>query len=141
MAAWAHRELSRIKALSNEELVTEVHHAMNGDNYSWRSINQRLRELEIDYDLYDTWNIICDKKRDWEKIIDQNRPFSACAILARLSEADLSKHRAVLINMKIIPIFAGLWTEGNVDLLTICFIFDLRAAIPLVTTNVDRPQS
>jgi hypothetical protein len=114
MAVWAYQEIARVNALSNEELITELHHAMDGDNYSWQSINQRMRELEIDYDLYDTWNIICKKKRDWEKTAEQDRPCSAGDKLAKLSEADLCKHRVVLINMKVIPIFAGLWAEGTV---------------------------
>jgi hypothetical protein len=45
---------------------------------------------------------------------EQDRPRSAADKLAKLSEADLCKHRVVLINMKVIPIFAGLWAEGTV---------------------------
>jgi hypothetical protein len=114
MAVWAYQEIARINALSNEELITELHRAMDGDSYSWQSINQRMGELEIDYGLYDTWNIIWKKKRDWEKRAEQDRPFSAGDELAKLSRADLCQHRLVLINMKVTPIFAGLWAEGTV---------------------------
>jgi hypothetical protein len=114
MAVWAYQEIARINALSNEELITELHRAMDGDSYSWQSINQRMGELEIDYGLYDTWNIICKKKRDWQRRAEQDQPFSAGDKLAKPPEADLCQHRAVLINMKVIPIFAGLWAEGKV---------------------------
>ena len=43
LTSWEAQEIQRITLLSDEAVISEVHSVMNGANYSWISINRRLR--------------------------------------------------------------------------------------------------
>ncbi len=109
LALWPRREVLRIQALSDKQVLTELQEIMEGRNYSWHKISQLLQAqldkgaLEFtleDGDVIFEWNNLCHEKREWER----NRRFS-------VSCAEFKKD--CLINLKIIPIQGGLGFEGN----------------------------
>jgi hypothetical protein len=122
MNAWAVHEISRIKALSDTDLINEVHDAMNGVTYSWRSIHEQLQKNKIEYSLFEEWSYLCELKRDWESypaVLRARRngePFRAESVLSTLPGRSLwrpNSHRALLLNLKLLPIRARLGVEGN----------------------------
>ena len=122
MDAWAAHEISRIESLPDTDLITEVHNAMNGFTYSWRSIHKQLQKNKIDYSLFQEWSYLCDLKRDWERnpsVLGARHNgvyFDAELVILGLSNRDLwrpNSYRALLLNLKLLPIRAGLGVEGN----------------------------
>ncbi|KFZ19767.1 hypothetical protein V501_00500 [Pseudogymnoascus sp. VKM F-4519 (FW-2642)] len=114
------QEVSRIEALSNDEVRLEFEAIIKGDSYSWHSINTLMQSqldegaLEftaIDGDVLFEWNNLCDEKRHWE----QN---GCCSITCD------EFYRDCLINLKIMPTKAGFGVEGQ----------------QLVTSNMDDPN-
>lgn len=117
---WACRELARIEALPNADLIVEVHNAMNGHTYSWRSIQATLRHLDIDDSLYLDWNDLCHLKHTWDSIPSLTRERQHEDIVQSLSR-DLSRQRwnlkhlrKLLIGLKLILIRAGLEEEQGI---------------------------
>jgi hypothetical protein len=117
---WADRELARIKALPNADLIIEVHSAMNGHTYSWRSIQRRLQHLDTDNNIFLDWNDLRSLKQTWDSIPSLTRERQHKDISQRLSR-DLSrrawnlKHlRTLLIRLKLILIHAGLEEEEGI---------------------------
>ena len=117
---WARRELVRIEALPNADLIVEVHNAMNGHTYSWRSIQRTLHHLDIDYSLYLEWNDLCTLKHTWDGLPSLTRERQREDIVQGLSR-DLSRRtwnlnhlRTLLISLKLILIRAGLEEEQGI---------------------------
>jgi predicted RNA-binding protein YlxR (DUF448 family) len=108
-ALWPNREVLRIEALSDIQVLAELQDIMEGRGYSWHKINQLLQaELDkdaLEYTLKDgdvifEWNNLCDERRQWEK---KGSHSVQCAEF----------NRDCLINLKIIPIQGGLGVEGK----------------------------
>jgi hypothetical protein len=106
---WPEREVLRIEALSEQQVLSELQEIMEGRSYSWHSINQLLQDqldkeaLEvtfIDGDILFEWNNLCDEKRKWER--------KGC-----LSNDCAEFNRDCLINLKILPFQAGLGLESK----------------------------
>ena len=104
---WPEWEVLRVDALSDREVLTELHGIMDGRNYSWHSINQLLQKQldndSLEFTLHDgdvvfEWNNLCNQKKLWErtKLLSNN-----CADF----------NRDCLINLKIMPFKGGLYTE------------------------------
>ena len=108
-ALWPNREVLRIEALSDKQVLAELQAIMEGCAYSWHKINQLL-QAELDKDALEftledgdvifEWNNLCDEKRQWER----KRSHS-------VQSAEFN--RDCLINLKIIPIQGGLGIEGK----------------------------
>ena len=132
---WSEREVERIEALSDHQVITELHQIMIGDNYSWHRINQLLQgqldEKVIEFtveggDVIFEWNNLCDERREWEKS-------------GRLSVCSAEFNRDCLINLKILPIRGGMGNEGRLpDPVTLSMLIIL--GLRLVTTNADEPD-
>jgi hypothetical protein len=119
-STWAGQELVRIKALSNADLIMEVHNAMNGNTYSWRTIQSRLQHFDTESKIYLDWNDLCSLKQTWDSIPSLTRERQHKDVVDRLSR-DLSrqawnlKHlRTLLINLKLIVIRAGFEEEEGI---------------------------
>lgn len=106
---WPKEEVSRIEALSNQEVLSELERIMDGRNYSWHKINELMTTqlckgaLEFTFqngDVIFEWNNLCDEKRNWE----QKR---------RLSSSSTEFNIDCLINLKILPAKAGFASEGK----------------------------
>jgi hypothetical protein len=146
MDAWAVHEISRIKSLPDTDLITEVHNAMNGSTYSWHSIHKQLQRNKIDYSLFQEWSYLCDLKRDWESnpSVLQARHngvyFNAESVISGLSERDLWRphsYCALLLNLKLLPIRAGLGIEGNAYTDEVESTLTFEIAVQLVGMNID----
>jgi DNA polymerase elongation subunit (family B) len=119
---WADRELVRIKALPNADVIIEVHKAMNGHTYSWRCIQRRLQRLDIDNNIYLDWIDLCKLKQTWDRIPSLTKERQHKDIVERLSR-DLSYQswnlkylRMLLISLKLILIRAGIKEEEGIFL-------------------------
>ena len=106
---WQEKEIDRVNALSDRQVLAELQRIMDGYDYSWHTINQALQEqlndgtLEFTLEHGDVsfeWNNLCDERREWKK----RGRFSVCS-------ADFN--RDCLINLKIIPVRAGLGDKGK----------------------------
>jgi hypothetical protein len=106
---WPKREVLRIEALSEQQVLSELQEIMKGHGYSWHSINKLLQDqldkeaLEftfIDGDILFEWNNLCDEKRKWER--------NGC-----LSADCAEFNRDCLINLKILPFQAGLGLKSK----------------------------
>lgn len=106
---WLKREVLRIEALSEQQVLSELQEIMEGRGYSWHSINELLQDqldkeaLEftfIDGDILFEWNNLCDEKRKWER--------KGC-----LSNECAEFNRDCLINLKILPFQAGLGLKSK----------------------------
>ncbi|KAE8441677.1 hypothetical protein EG329_004549 [Mollisiaceae sp. DMI_Dod_QoI] len=119
---WAYRELVRIEALPNADLILEVHNAINGHNYSWKSIQTKLRHLNVDYSLYLEWDTLCHLKRTWETFPSLTRDKQHEDIVASLSRDDKAWNpkylRTLLVNLRLIPIRAGVEEMETIQLVT-----------------------
>jgi len=120
---WEVDEILRINCLSDKDLISEVHSTMNGLDYSWATINKSLKELrDLDYALYLEWNFLCGKKREWEPRAQFLRKSPTCGFgaptvlshMSRIGQWDSLFYRHLLINLKILPVHAGLGDEGIV---------------------------
>ena len=109
LAFYPRREVLRIEALSDSQVLSELHEIMDGRNYSWHGINELL-QVQLDTgvleftlahgDVLFEWNNLCDEKRIWER----ERRFSVdCPEF----------NRDCLINLKLLPTQAGLGHEGK----------------------------
>ena len=108
-ALWPNREVLRIEALTDKQVLAELHAIMEGRGYSWHKINELL-QAELDKDALEftledgdvifEWNNLCDVRRQWER---KRSDSVQCAEF----------HRDCLINLKIMPIQGGLGLEGN----------------------------
>jgi hypothetical protein len=106
---WAKRQVLRVEALSKQEVLCELQGIMEGHSYSWNRINDllqaRLDEGSLEFSFADgdvlfEWNNLCYEKRMWEK-------------RGRLSVDNAEFNMACLINLKILPVQAGLGIEGR----------------------------
>ena len=106
---WAKQQVLRIEALSKQEVLCELQGIMEGHNYSWHCINDLLQarfdegSLEfslVDGDVLFEWNNLCHEKQVWEKT-------------RRLSVDIAEFNMDCLINLKILPVQAGLGIEGR----------------------------
>jgi hypothetical protein len=106
---WAKREVLRIEALSKQQVLRELQGIMEGRNYSWNYISELLQarfdEGSLEFSLKDgtilrEWNNLCAEKRAWEK-------------KGHLSTNDAEFNMDCLINLKILPVQAGLGIEGR----------------------------
>jgi hypothetical protein len=130
---WSIQTVLRIEALSEEEVFLELQGVMEGQDYSWHSINELLQgrldqgDLEftrVDGDVLFEWNILCNEKRRWER-------------KGRLSQNCVEFNRDCLINLMILPFQGGL--EGKFSKRSCCFNLT-SPGLRLVTTNVDKPN-
>ncbi|KAH8772314.1 hypothetical protein BGZ57DRAFT_764072 [Hyaloscypha finlandica] len=106
---WAKRQVLRIEALSKQQVLCELQGIMEGHSYSWHCINDllqaRFNEGSLEFSLVDgdvlfEWNNLCNEKRVWEK-------------KGRLSVNSAEFNMDCLINLKILPVQAGLGIEGR----------------------------
>ena len=106
---WQKREVLRIEALSEQQVLSELQDVMEGHNYSWHTINELLQgqldkgDLEfmvVDGDVLFEWNNLCDKKWEWER---KGRPLN--------NSVDFN--RDCLINLMVLPFQAGLGHEST----------------------------
>ncbi len=117
---WADREIVRINALPNADLIMELHSAMNGHTYSWRSIQRRLQHLDTDINVSLDWNDLCSLKQTWDRIPSLSRERQSKDIAERLSQDashrawNLKYLRALLISLKLILIRTGLAEEEGI---------------------------
>jgi hypothetical protein len=148
MNAWAVQESTRIKALSDPDLITEVHNAMNGSTYSWHSIHQQLQKKQTDYSLFREWSHLCDLKRDWEadpsvlRARHSGALFHAESEISGLSKRNLWRphsYRALLLKLKLLPICAGLGIEGNTHRGAdeVKSILKFATGVQLMSKNID----
>ncbi|KAH9206509.1 hypothetical protein DL95DRAFT_486971 [Leptodontidium sp. 2 PMI_412] len=132
---WEEEEKARIASLSDLDLIAEVALVMSGRSYSWSSIAKRLLNVGIiDFFYCRKWNALCERKREWDTMAIQagyasndsspNSFDESAIILDYLTRSQLWNTRGfreLLLDLKRVPIYAGLGTDG----------FDL------VTSNVD----
>jgi hypothetical protein len=117
---WADREIVRINALPNADLIMELHSAMNGHTYSWRSIQRCLQHLDTDNNVSLDWSDLCSLKQTWDRMPSLTRERQSKDIAERLSQDpshrawDLKYLRALLISLKLILIRAGLAEEEGI---------------------------
>lgn len=120
---WALREGARIKALSEDEVIIEITNAMNGENYSWRSIKTRMERLDPNSTLYLDWSSLWILKKKWEDIPSttnrgrQNKPSTIAQSNASHSKTQITQEfRILLVKLKLVTARAGLGKEGKSDL-------------------------
>lgn len=122
-SSWAAQELMRIEALPNADLIIEVHHAMNGQTYSWRSIRRRLQNLDIDQSLQLDWNDLCNLKQTWDSIPSLTRERQHQDVVQGLSRDlnrrtwDLKHLRRLLTGLKLVLIRAGVEEDEGILLI------------------------
>ncbi|CZR55697.1 uncharacterized protein PAC_05585 [Phialocephala subalpina] len=115
---WENYQKARIQQLSDHQVLCEIERIMNGRDYSWCTIAQRLRTkwrqqlLRLDHFepgnvLYE-WNVLCDEKVSWRRH-------------CRPSFVSFKFNRDTLFKLRVIPSRAGLGIDGR----------------KLATTNVD----
>lgn len=101
---WQTKEIERINASPDSDVLAELQRIMDGYDYSWHTINQALQdqlnegtlEFTLEHgDVIFEWNNLCEERRGWLK--------RTC-----FSESDAAFHRDCLINLKILPVRAGL---------------------------------
>ena len=109
LSLWPEREVFRIEALSEQQVLLELQDIMEGRSYSWHSINELLKaqlDKEIleftlmDGDIIFEWNNLCIEKQKWER-------------KGRLSNSCAEFNRDCLINLKILPFQAGFGLESK----------------------------
>ena len=132
---WAKRQVLQIENLSKQQVLLELQGIMEGHSYSWHCINEFLQarfddgslELSlVDGDVLFEWNNLCDEKRVWEK-------------RGRLSVNNAEFNMDCLINLKILPVQAGLGIEGRLAAWLLLERAN-RTVIRLVTSNMDKPN-
>jgi hypothetical protein len=115
---WGRREVARIEALSEEELIIEVTNVMNGDNYSWRSIKTKMQRLDANSTLYLDWSSLWNLKQKWENIppITRGRQSKTTATIqsngSRSKIRNTQEIRVLLVKLKLITTRAGVGEEG-----------------------------
>jgi hypothetical protein len=142
--SWACRELARIEALPNSNLIFELTNAMNGHTYSWRSIQTTLRHLDTNDSLYLDWSDLCSLKRKWNSIPSLTRESNHEDIIQGLSR-DSSRRtwnpnhlRKLLTILILIPFRAGLKEEQGIWPSFYRSYILKSIAIQLVTQNLDK---
>jgi len=109
LGLWAKQEVLKIEGLSKQQVMSELQGIMEGHKYSWHCINAllqgKLEEGSLEFsdchgEVLFEWKNLCDEKRMWEK---NGRP----------SVKSEKFNVACLINLKILPIKAGLGSEGK----------------------------
>lgn len=116
LTEWAHREVARIEALSDEELVIEVTNVMNGDIYSWKSIQTRMQQLDANPALRLEWSSLWNLKKKWERfdsVTQQNGVVPTTETVQSLRNPQAL--RVLLVKPKLITSRAGLGKEGRSD--------------------------
>ena len=94
------REWARIEAMTDRDVFIELQNIVDGQGYSWHTINHWLQVQVDDRTLKDTslfqiWNSLCDEKNKWE---NTDRQSFICP-----------KHnRPCLLDLDTIPILVGL---------------------------------
>jgi hypothetical protein len=109
LSFWREKEINRLNALFDCQVLEELQRIMGGYDYSWHTINQALQEqlndgtLEFTLehgDIIFEWNNLCEERREWEK--------RGC-----FSVYSADFNRDCLFNLKIIPVRAGLGDKGK----------------------------
>jgi hypothetical protein len=119
---WQKQEIARIENLTRDEVLIEVQNIMNEQNYSWYSLDKRLREVEITSALYNEWALLWEAKRNWDKAShlvqslggsssDTSTIFS---YVARRKLWRATSYRYILLTLKILPTSSGLKAKGTV---------------------------
>lgn len=133
---WAKQQVLLIEASSKQQILFELQSIMAGHNYSWHCINGLLQAqfdegaLEfslVDGDVLFEWNNLCDEKRVWEK-------------KGRLSINNSEYNMGCLINLKILPVHAGLGIEGRLAAWSHLECAN-RKGLRLVNSNMDKPNT
>ncbi|KAH9204321.1 hypothetical protein DL95DRAFT_471599 [Leptodontidium sp. 2 PMI_412] len=123
---WEQEEASRLETLSNIALVVEIALIMSGGNYSWGTIGERLRNVGIiGHGLGHEWNLLCQRKMEWDAMAKASRLGSvgfrhydmeeAAVVLDHLTRSliwDAEGFREILLDLKRVPIHAGLGIDG-----------------------------
>jgi hypothetical protein len=117
---WQKREISRIESLSDDEVLKEVQNIMNGQNYSWFSLDKHLRAIEISGVLYSEWAILWEAKRSWDKASHLVQCLGGSSLdatdiysyVVRRKLWRTCSYRHVLLTMKILPTYSGLKAKG-----------------------------
>ncbi|OBT82273.1 hypothetical protein VE02_09776 [Pseudogymnoascus sp. 03VT05] len=89
---WPKKEVLRIEALSNQEVLSELEGIMDS--------RSALEFTFQDGDVIFEWNILCNEKRNWEQ-------------KKALSSRSTEFNRDCLINLKILPAKAGFGYKGS----------------------------
>ncbi|PMD22687.1 hypothetical protein NA56DRAFT_94734 [Hyaloscypha hepaticicola] len=117
---WQKQEIARIEKLTSDEVLIEVQNIMNGQNYSWYSLDKRLRDIEITSALYSEWALLWEAKRNWDKAshLVQSLGGSSSdtsAIFSYVFRRNLwrsASYRCILLTLKILPTYSGLKAKG-----------------------------
>lgn len=116
-STWAYRELLRIDALQDAELIHELCRAMNGYTYSWKSINMCLGRLDANDTVHLDWQDLCRLKETWDSFPSLTLERQHQDIMQGLSPALGSPSwnprlfRTLLLNLRLILIRAGFEEE------------------------------
>lgn len=117
---WEEAEARRIEILSSEALLEEIASIMSGHCYSWLTIKKRLRAVGISsFTLHRRWNTLCNRRLEWNvmsKAIGLKSQDRSSTFLAHLEQRGLwnaESYQRLLLNLKMIPIHAGLGLEGK----------------------------
>ena len=112
-STWAYRELLRIDALQEAELIHELCRLMNGHTYSWKRIDHCLRCLDANDILHLDWQDLCSLKETWDSFPSLTRERQHQDIMPGLSLAlgdpswDSKPFRTLLLNLRLILVRAG----------------------------------
>ena len=112
-STWAYRELLRIDALQDAELIHELCRLMNGHTYSWKRIHDCLSCLDANDILHLDWQDLCSLKETWDSFPSLTRERQHQDIMPGLSLAlgnpswDPRPFRTLLLNLRLILVRAG----------------------------------
>ncbi|KAL5330847.1 hypothetical protein ACEPPN_000372 [Leptodophora sp. 'Broadleaf-Isolate-01'] len=124
---WEEAESARIATLADKILVVEVALIMSGQTYSWYAIGKRLKRVGIVNVFYcQKWTALCERKAEWDAMAVQsgnvtsnssvNSIDESAVILDHLTRSQLwhtNGFRTLLFDLKRVPIYAGLGTNGR----------------------------
>lgn len=110
LTAWETKQITRVASLTDEEILGELEAIMQGQNYPWLSVSQRLQSqldnntiklehFETDNIVYE-WNVLCDERLSWNS---HGGP----------SFRSFRFNRACLANLVILPTQTGLAAAGK----------------------------
>lgn len=111
--SWAYREILRIEKMTKAELIAELHDAINGRTYSWKTVQQKLQAQHANQALCLEWNTLYMLKRFWGDdpsltAVKQRKDFVYPISSERGQTWEPTLLRTHLVNMRLILIRAGL---------------------------------
>ena len=110
-STWAYRDLLRIDALQEAELIHELYRLMNGHTYSWERVDDCLRCLDVNDIIHLNWQDLCSLKETWDSFPSRERQHQDIMqdLLLALSNLGWNPRpfRTLLLNLRLILIRAG----------------------------------